>query len=398
MVNMIRPSGSHEWFPCNGSQVMQEGKPNDDSDSTREGTACHWVAEQVASAYITPNKSLTTSADFVGQLAPNDVLIDEEMYQSAIDYVTDIMKYCNQSGLMRSVQLEQKLNLDEIYPGMSGTPDVYIWNSDDLELVLWDLKYGYGHVEVYENPQLMIYIAGILKRHNLEGQILTMITVRMRIFQPRSFHGEGPMREWAIKAVDLLPYFIKLKHAASITMSGQGQCVPGNHCRHCRGRIDCSALIKTNYNSIDVINGPVPMNMTGNNLALELQLLNRMTKLLKFRQSAVEKQVEYEIENGAVLPGFIRTETYGRVRWKKGTPTDEVLMMADLMGVNLRKPDNLDTPTQAKVKFKNKAKELGVSLDDTAKLVLQYSETPYNGMKVTEDDGSKLRQAFTKEI
>lgn len=391
----VRPSGGHEWFYCWGSQFMQDGLPNDDSDATREGIACHWLGEQIIIPYTKSDLELKSESDFVDTLAPNDVLIDKEMWQAAVDYVTDILGYCNQTGLMRSIHVEEKLNIDTIYPGMVGTPDAYIWNADNLELILWDLKYGYGEVSAFENPQMMIYIAAILVKLNLEGEILKMITVKMRIVQPRSYHSAGPIREWVITAEELTPYFNKLRIAAIEAMSGKAMCSPGMHCRHCRGRFRCDAFQSTTYNVIDIIKGPNYVELSGNNLALELKLLKRYSKMMEYRLNAIEAQVESEIKGGTALPGYRLAETYGRERWKKATPIKQVLMMTDTMGVDIRKPDNLDTPKQALAKFTKKANQLKVSLDDS--VIKQYTETPFTGYKVIEDDGSYIREAFKKD-
>lgn len=390
----VRPSGGHEWYYCHGSQAMQDGLPNDDSTATKEGTACHWLAEQIITPYMKPDMELATIDKYVGTLAPNDVVIDKEMYQAAVDYVTDILNYCNETGLMRSVHIEEKLKLDIIFPTMEGTPDAWIYNPSGVELILWDLKYGHGEVSPFENPQMMIYIAGILVLLAIDGISDQNLTIRMRIVQPRAYHASGPIREWVIKASDLRGYFNKLRSAAIETMTGNGLCTSGPHCRHCRGRFRCTTLQKTTYNILDVVNGPVPTELKGNNLALELQLLKKSAKLLEYRLNGIEAQVESEIKGGTTLPGFRLAEKYGRERWKKSTPVAQVLMMCDVMGVDIRKPDNLDTPNQAKTKFMKKAKALKITLDDS--VIKQYTEVPFIGHKVVEDDGSYIREAFKK--
>ena len=391
----VRASGGHEWYYCHGSQLLQDGLPNDDTVATREGTAVHWLAVQIIIPYIKSNMSLVTDDDFVDTLAPNDVLITKEMYQAAVDYVTDILGYCNKTGLMQSVHVEETLNIDTIYPGMVGTPDAWIYNPLKLELILWDLKFGYGEVAAFDNPQLMIYVAAILVFLKIDGISDQNITVKMRIVQPRSYHSNAPIKEWIVKASDLRPYFNRLRTAAIETMSGKGVCVPGTHCRYCRGRFRCSALQKTVYNAIDVTTGPVYVGLKGNNLALEYKLLKHASKLLEYRLNGIEAEVESEIKGGTTLPGFRLTETYGRERWKKSTPIKQVLMMSDAMGVDIRKPDNVDTPKQALTKFMKKAKELKVTLDDS--VIRQYTETPFTGHKVIEDDGSYIREAFRKD-
>lgn len=391
---MIRPSGSHEWYHCAGSQRMQQGLPPDDSDDTKEGIAAHWLAVQIITPYIKPNMELATEDKFVGTLAPNDVLIDAEMWQGVVDYITDVLAYCNSTGLLRSINVEKRIDIDTIFPGMKGTPDCWIYNPYDVELIIWDLKYGYGEVTAFENPALMNYAAGILVLLKVDGISDQELTVKMRIYQPRSYHSEGPMREWVVKASELRPYFNKLRTAAIKAMVGNDPCTPGNHCRHDKGRFRCESLQKTVYNVIDVSRGPVPVELKGNDLALEYRLLKHAYTLLEYRLNGIEAQVKSTILDGKQLPGSRILETYGRQRWKKNVDTKKVLMMCDVMGVDVRKPDNLDTPKQALTKFNKKAKELNLELDAT--VINQYTEIPFKGYKVIDDDGSHLREAFKK--
>ena len=125
--------------------------------------------------------------------------------------------------------------------------------------------------------------------------------------------------------------------------------------------------------------------LKGDNLATELRILKRAEKALKARLSGLEEQALTEIRNGGVLNGFIGKTGHGRMRWKKDTPIEEVIMMGDLMGVDVRKPVELDTPK----------KVLSKGVD--ASVIDMYSETPVTGLKLVEDNGEHIRNMF-KEV
>lgn len=199
-MEMIRPSGSHEWHHCKASHVMQEGLPNDDSDAAREGTAAHWVASEILLSYIETSLEVKTPNDFIGTLAPNDVYIDEEMTDAARTYANDVLDYCNKTGLLQHLHVEEEMNLDHIYPGMTGTPDCWVYNAAGHELVVWDFKYGHGYVDVFENPQLIIYASGAVELSTTDPSNSSWLKMRLRIAQPRCFSGEGVIREWCIHA------------------------------------------------------------------------------------------------------------------------------------------------------------------------------------------------------
>jgi len=390
-VKGLTPIGSREWFYCEGSQLLQEGEP-DKSESTRDNIACHWVANHFLASYVNKDAEIKTDVDLINTLAPNDVLIDDEMIDAAKTYVTDILKYCNIHGTLSFVEVDTEVELDSFYPGMKGHIDACVFNTAKAELVIWLLKYEYGHVDVTENPELMLYAGGILDEMGIDGIADQNLTITFKMVQPRSFHHDGPVREWTVNGSDLRPFFNQLKAAADIAMQGTGQCITGTHCRYCKGRYKCTALSKSVYNAFDVITSTAPINITGNNLSVELKLFRRMSELIKYRLSALETQTERELLAGKVLSGFKLQQGYGRKRWCKDTNTKEVLMMADLLGVDLRKPDNLDTPTQSIVKFKKHAKAMGVKYDP--KVVEQYFETPKTGLKIVEDDGKLAKQVF----
>lgn len=393
MIDMIRPSGSHQWDKCRGSQLMQTGMPDDETDAAKEGTACHWIASEILESYVNSTMEVKTATDFLDKLAPNDVYIDEEMIEGAMMYVQYILDYSNRNGSLQNTHVEEKINLDSIYPGMSGTPDCWIYNPNVPEIVLLDLKYGHGYVDEFENPQLMIYAKGIMDYYQIDGVTDQHIDIRMVIVQPRSFSDEGAIREWKIKGSDLRPYVNQLKTSAHIAMDTNDitTCESGTHCRYCRARQSCTVLQKTVYNAIDVIESPVHNDLAGNDLAFELHLLKRMKDLLDYRISAVETQVETEIKGGKLLPGFSLKQGYGRKKWTKDKG---LLKFMDSMGVDIRKPDAFITPTQALTKLKAIYKKLNFALDDN--VISKYTEVPMGKMKVVEDDPNLIRKIFAK--
>jgi len=172
---------------------MQGNMPDylsNETEAAEEGTACHWLAGDLLLISYVEGKKTPVKEDIVGTLSPNDILITEEMWQASLDYVTDIISnVCSISD----IKVEEKVNLDHIYPGMSGTPDAYYFDIRTNTLTVWDLKYGFGIVDVFENKQLMIYASGIIKKLNLKN-----INVVLKIVQPRAFHSEGTIRSWEV--------------------------------------------------------------------------------------------------------------------------------------------------------------------------------------------------------
>lgn len=190
----------------------------------------------------------------------------------------------------------------------------------------------------------------------------------------------------------LKQYVAEIKLSAHRAMFGGADCEPGLHCRYCRARFKCEALQKTVMTILDTINRNAPQVLEGNDLAFEYSLLTRASKLLTYRLDALKEQVTAEIKGGKQLTGWVLEQSYGRKAWSKTMPTDEIIADMDFWGIDVRKPDNIDTPTQVMAKIK-KAK-LPIEPSD----IEQYIEIPKSGFKIVEDSESKIRASFAKYI
>lgn len=381
-------SDAYRWINCEGSAMMRALFPappsDDESTAAKDGKAFHWLARQIIMNFVEPGGSLITSTDAVGQQAPNGVVIDEEMHRCAADYATQVFKYCNNRGLMQQVETERQITLSGVHPAIGeGFADVVIRNDAEREFLIIDGKYGHRGVEVFENWQLILYALGILDELGVDGAHDDQVTFRLAIFQPRSWHFNGPYREWVVTGAELRGYRNKAQYAAERAVSCQGSCTTGPQCYKCDARHACSALQQSAYSVVDYVsNIPIGQYLTGDDLALELKILERAKDALNQRYDALEQQAIHDLRQGQQLPGWDIQQGYGRERWRKDTPTDEVIMMGDLMGEDLRKPVELISPSQAAKK----------GIDET--VIKQYSEKPKTKMKLVKDDGTRARLAF----
>jgi hypothetical protein len=131
---------------------------------------------------------------------------------------------------------------------------------------------------------------------------------------------------------------------------------------------------------MDYVGDAVGMSLTGHNLAFEIRQLRRIETLLKSRLIGLEEQA---IHSAEIVPGFTVQRGNGRTRWKKDVPHDEIIAMADLMGLDVRKPVELDTPSQVIKK--------GID----AGVINEYSETPLTAPRLIADNAAKIRNMFT---
>ena len=79
----LAPSSAGIWGPggCPASPTVEAQYPEqEDSEKAREGTAAHWVASE----------RLGGRSVAVGELAPNGVVVDQDMIDGTDAYVADI--------------------------------------------------------------------------------------------------------------------------------------------------------------------------------------------------------------------------------------------------------------------------------------------------------------------
>ena len=192
--------------------------PDEETEQSREGTAAHWVGEQVLRSYQT--EFVDWCANYIGQAAPNGVIINEEMAEGADLYVKDVLKVCQEGGYLQAMRIEQRVVIPRVHEELNwGTPDCVIFAVDKGKLIIWDFKYGRVAVENRKNWQLIEYAIGALDEitggNGLDDQHLQ---VEMRIVQPRAFHVDGSCRGWTVTGSDLRSYANRLKASADLSM------------------------------------------------------------------------------------------------------------------------------------------------------------------------------------
>jgi len=385
----LMPSASAQWVKCAGSVTLQAGIPEEDSQASMEGTAAHWVCEQVLRSFIKPDAGILTSNDLIGKQAPNGVVIDEEMWDAAKIYVDDILEVCTRHGNMQGLRIEERVNMPEIHDDCWGTPDCGLYVPSANTLYVWDFKYGHGGVSAFENWQMICYTIGLLKKIVKEGDHPLQdygINVVIRVVQPRCYDGKGSIREWLVPAVNLRGHLTILNQAASSAISVNAICVTGPQCKHCTGAHKCKALRDSTANVIDHSGDAIPAGMTEVALGYELDKLNAAAALIEIRKNALVVDAEYRIRNGSAVPGWNMVQGYGHNKWTDPSTAPAVIKM--MTGVDVMAEPEMLTPSKAIALLKK-------SKVDPAVIAPFYKKPP-TSLKLKVDDGSKARQIFSK--
>lgn len=367
------PSSAARRVACAGSRALEAKYPEDqESPHAREGTAAHWLASEYLKNYYCAN-----AAPYPVN-APNGEHITEEMHEGAELYASTIHGLLKEhpTVLEYELHIEERVEITNIHPECWGTPDCWFYDKQAGQLHVFDYKYGHGYVEVFENWQLIEYVAGIMERLGINGLTDQYLRVDMHIIQPRHHHRTGPVRTWSVKAVDLRALFNILHNAEGEAEKDNAMCRPSPECSFCLGRHACEALQRSALSVVDVTQLNTPWQLPVHSLGRELRFLKRAADLLESRISGLEEQATAHLRKGERVPFFKLEQSNGRERWKK--PVEEVFAMGDLMGVDLRKPAQAITPQQA----------LKAGIPDT--LMPTYSERPAGSLKLVMDENNDI--------
>lgn len=372
---------ANQWMNCNGSVNMQTQfppLPGETSESRREGIAIHELVQRELEfmKYNGDDYPYYHRESRISTTSTNGVLITTDMVDAAGGAVDDVLKVIKLGGCR--LEVEETVDCSHIHPDLKRIkPDHYVYNSGTLTLDVWDDKFGYRIVEAFENYQLILGVFGILPHVNYD------VTVRMHIFQPFASHSEGISRVWECTLFELRDKYMDLLiENAKRAADGTGLCTPGASCTYCSGRRGCESLQRSIYSALDYHDCAVPAELKGANLACEYNLLTHHIALLTSRLTGIEEQVLYDVSQGEVVPGLGVKQGKGRKRWLKGFDTTEIAVMGDCMGVDLRKPLELETPTES----------IKLGVDES--VINAYSETPNGKMKIVKHDDYKIRKLF----
>lgn len=368
---VLAPSSAARWVACAGSVMLAALYPErEETEEAREGSASHWAAFEM----------LHGRPVAVGQVAPNGVVLSEEMIDGAEQYVEAIDAALARHGLGRdALHVEQRVAIPYVHEHNWGTPDCWFVSADGKTLVIFDYKYGHRFVEVFENWQLLDYCCGILSALGVDGLADQSLQVEFCIVQPRSYHRDGPVRTWSTLASNLRAHFNTLRNAAEAALLPGAVCTVNPECRDCPGRHACEAVQRAALSAVDMATQSTPLELPAAALALELRTLQRAADLLKARVSGLEETALYRIRGGELVPGYAVEAQVGRQEWT--VPVDQVVALGSLMGKELSKP-GVVTPKQA----------LKLGID--AATIKTMSTRAQKGLALVVDDGKAARKAF----
>lgn len=371
----LRASAAGTWVNCKGSVRMAAQYPEEDGPEAQEGTAAHWVATELVQG----------RAYAAGNIAPNGIVVTDEMVEHAQLFADEVAKRIPPENLL----VETTLPATDIHPANGGTPDAGGIGHEAYVIHVVDYKYGHGFVDAYENWQCIDYLSMLFSFYQLldvfPPSAEQHLTVEITIVQPRNYHSGGPVRSWRVKLSDLRAHFNILRAAAQLAMGPDPQLTVGSWCEHCSARFACPALQQAGYRAMAVAGTAVPFELSAVALSQELKWLKNLRDLMDARISGLEVQATALLRRGERLPHYSLEQSTARLSWLEGK-TEEITAIAEALGLDLKQPPKLITPTQAKALAKSRG------IDEA--VINEYAHRPRGEMKLVELDPNVTRRIF----
>lgn len=375
--SIIPPSGAAAWVTCHQWVKMNQLFPQDDSESSKEGVAAHWVAAELI-AGRTP---------VIGAAIPNNLgTVTAEMIDGAQLYWDAI---CSKPIGTNTLIIENTIPIPRIHSECYGTPDLWVYDQAGGILYLFDYKFGHRFVDEYENYQLIAYVAGILDliadRLNVPVGTLDVHTrVAMTIVQPRCYSKGSPVRTWETYASDLRGYINRMHTAAHIILAANDEFLLSKvnpACQFCPGRHACPTLQNAAYDAAALVGFADPGVLPINAASLELFLLESALDRLTARVEGLQEQVAAAVKRGEIAPFHRLHQSDGKTIWN--VPDEMVLGLGQLFGIDLVK-NGVKTPSQAK--------KLGIDAD----VINAHTATQAGSVQLVPVNNSDARRVFAK--
>jgi hypothetical protein len=187
---------------------------NDETDASIKGDTAHKLLEDAIKWGVVPD-----SGDVDMEYA---VMLAHEYVENAY------MIYKEKSKCRMCV--EETLEIPET--GEYGTPDIVFVTDTTIEIV--DYKNGYVPVDVYLNPQFMLYLLGAIAKYGERKHY------KLTVIQPNYVHRDGMIRHYEPSENDIAWF----RHEVGLAVAST-TIIPGKHCKksYCPARGTCQHFL-----------------------------------------------------------------------------------------------------------------------------------------------------------
>lgn len=320
----VNASDLNRVIPCNGFLNMGASQaPMSAVSSVKdEANAAHWAAKAVFNREFT----LEELADCK---APNGVYLTSEMidhiavYTIAIDMVAATFSGCDVETSFGGDGWRVNGRADHI--AMIGTT-----------LYVDQFTYGWRIIEPDNNWTLIAWAIGFCINRQIAPE-----TIQLTVHQPRPMHHEGPVRETHFNWQGLLA---KYHEIAAKLAKPNNRLHTGPQCTQCPAIAHCPAARSASMNAVEASEMSFDDTINNVDLSYELDMLDRAANMIKSRQTALQELAGHRIRKGEVITDYSVEPQFGALKWNEGMTPE---LIETFTGINVKKPPQAITPTQA---------------------------------------------------
>lgn len=234
---LLSASGADRWLHCTPSARLEETLPEKESAYADEGSLAHEIGElKLRKMFIEPMGQRSFNSKL--KKLQEKPLYQEEMLRYTDAYLDYVLSIVHSYPSKPYIAAEKKLDFSAYVPDGFGTGDCIVIGGNTLNII--DLKYGKGvPVSAFDNPQMKLYALGAFLAYSF---LYPIDTVKMTIFQPRLDN----ISEFTMTITELLDWGESIKPIAQRAYNGEGEFIPGEHCKFCRAKALCRARSEFN--------------------------------------------------------------------------------------------------------------------------------------------------------
>lgn len=302
-------SGAYRWMECPASVGLSKGISDSESEFAAEGTAAHHLAQACLG-------DGTDAWEYIGQETDKGYVATKDM-ADAVQVYLDAIRQRHPDRHESNTFIEKRFHCPDIHESFYGQADFVYIDMATSTLHVYDYKHGAGIVvDVQDNPQCMYYGVGMLTELSLWDDIETVV---LHIAQPRGFHFDGPLREWAISTGDLYNWLHDVLVPAMDRALGSTWTQSGEHCRFCPVRSRACPQLIADFDELEEL-----MNIVadkGGAKALSNAQLGRFLTLFdvaKIVQKQAQETAFQRLQAGKKVPGRKLANARTNREWKDG--------------------------------------------------------------------------------
>ncbi|MDQ0254903.1 hypothetical protein J2S74_002285 [Evansella vedderi] len=230
---LLSASSASRWLACTPSPRLEEQFEDEGSEYAAEGTLAHEIAELKLRKHYTEPMGPQKFAAQIRKFKKHE-LFQDEMLKHTDTYLEYIQGITHGFKTLPFVAIEKRLDFSAYVPEGFGTGDCIIIGESKLYVI--DFKYGKGvPVSAEDNPQMKLYGLGAYLEY---GFLYDIKEVQMVVVQPRL--NDEPS-EATLPLNELLAWGEEIKPVARKAFKGEGDYVPGEHCKFCKAKAQCRA-------------------------------------------------------------------------------------------------------------------------------------------------------------